>query len=1165
MAKNSITDYSNTAASNTDIQSVDIDEGCLPSGINNAIREIMADLADVNDGTVSLTSPAFAAASLTGDLSFGDNNKAIFGAGSDLQIYHDGSDSYIVDNGTGDLLIRAENNLFLKRTNSDETYFSGAVNGAVTLFHNNNAKIATTISGIDVNGTVAADGLTVEGTNGNFEVATTGNSVNMTRAGNNFITASNASGDLYLGAGGTSFLKVDNVGDISFYEDTGTTAKLFWDASAERLGLGTSLPSAPLHIVNSSLPRIEMGYGGGSNADHRIAWDSAGLLISADQNNQSSGSSYLAMLVDGSERVRITSAGLVGIGTTSPATYGVDNADDLVIGQGDGHHGITISSYGTSNGTLAFSDQTGATVGRGFVNYDHNVNAMSFGTLSTERMRIDSSGVTTFKYNTKVYTGGYPEIRLGISDSNYFNLVFDNPSDLLSIGKNGSTKMSLTASGNLLVGKTISSSATVGITLEPAGAVVATRDGGECFIANRKTSDGTIIQLRKDQTTVGSIGTVEGDIYVGTGDTGLLFNDANNQIRPYNTTTQNSIDNAIDIGRSSTRFKDLHLSGTANAGGLSVSAASGAAISAANTGTVASVLMSVDSSVNSIYSRGVNSSTARDLRFMMGSTESMRIDSSGNLLVGKTSSSFTTEGAEFREDGRLGVTSVSDIAAYFNRTSTDGDIVRFIKFNTTVGSIGTQGGAATIGNGVTGLRFSTAGYVHPHNITTNTASDNTTDLGASTARFKDLRLGGTAYASSAVIEGSSGLGNLEATLQVRSTETMAAGTGGTISLMGDDGTGTQRTFGMIKGAKGDASSGAFGGGLEFYTRTNGIGDAVKSMVIDQYGLVGIGTSSPSVALEVNSASFQMMKLRRGTSGTSAGIITFEQGNGNAVGHIGGAGDNGGLQFRTGFGTGTERMRIDSAGNLMVGKTSATVANDGFTASSAGYVTITDSSFQPLILNRKTSDGTILELRKNNATVGSIGVEGGDNFYITDNNNTGLNMKSGLIIPCNTNGSTRDNAIDLGASSGRFKDLYLGGGVYLGGTTAANHLDDYEEGTWTPTVSLGTISVIRAVYTKIGRAVTVTATILRTTASSSTDTLQITGLPFQGSINGEWLGAAMNNGSNLQSTGIVSYMYGPSDPDRILIYSNRDNASPLSMKHNEFGLNNYLYFTITYFT
>tara|TARA_R100001509_G_scaffold132355_1_gene85819 strand:- start:15314 stop:16693 length:1380 start_codon:yes stop_codon:yes gene_type:complete len=58
MAKNSIRDFSATAASNTDIQSVDIDENCAASGINNAIRELMADLADVNAGTVAMTSPS---------------------------------------------------------------------------------------------------------------------------------------------------------------------------------------------------------------------------------------------------------------------------------------------------------------------------------------------------------------------------------------------------------------------------------------------------------------------------------------------------------------------------------------------------------------------------------------------------------------------------------------------------------------------------------------------------------------------------------------------------------------------------------------------------------------------------------------------------------------------------------------------------------------------------------------------------------------------------------------------------------------------------------------------------------------------------------------------------------------------------------------------------
>jgi len=64
MAKNSIRDYANAAASNTDVQSQNIDEGCSPAGINNAIREVMADLADVNDGTIKLVSPSFDTATI---------------------------------------------------------------------------------------------------------------------------------------------------------------------------------------------------------------------------------------------------------------------------------------------------------------------------------------------------------------------------------------------------------------------------------------------------------------------------------------------------------------------------------------------------------------------------------------------------------------------------------------------------------------------------------------------------------------------------------------------------------------------------------------------------------------------------------------------------------------------------------------------------------------------------------------------------------------------------------------------------------------------------------------------------------------------------------------------------------------------------------------------
>ena len=150
---------------------------------------------------------------------------------------------------------------------------------------------------------------------------------------------------------------------------------------------------------------------------------------------------------------------------------------------------------------------------------------------------------------------------------------------------------------------------------------------------------------------------------------------------------------------------------------------------------------------------GIFTGTNDNFIFGTNSTERMRLDASGNLLVGTTSTTPWTNGAgtsadnaiALREDGLIAASRWSGNAAFFNRTANDGAIVVFNKDGSTVGSIGTQGTAMTIGNGVTGLRFSAAGYVHPHNVTTNAASNGTTDLGASTAKFKDLYLSGGVY------------------------------------------------------------------------------------------------------------------------------------------------------------------------------------------------------------------------------------------------------------------------------------------------------------------------------------------------------------------------------------------------------------------------------------
>jgi hypothetical protein len=208
------------------------------------------------------------------------------------------------------------------------------------------------------------------------------------------------------------------------------------------------------------------------------------------------------------------------------------------------------------------------------------------------------------------------------------------------------------------------------------------------------------------------------------------------------------------------------------------------------------------------------------------------------------------------------------------------------------------------------------------------------------------------------------------------------------------------------------------------------------------------------------------------------------------------------------------MRIDSSGNLLVGKSVTTFNTPGFLYETGAAVEVTRSGNRVMRLNRTTNDGNILEFNKDGTTVGSIGCNGAAIHLASGT--TGIRVISDdTIRPSDASGAFKDNAIDLGAANARFKDLYLSGGVYLGGTGAANLLDDYEEGTWTPTCvcSGQTITTTQAIgkYTKIGRIVHAEcAIIINTVSGTASGPTNITGLPFT------------NNGDSYSGMGVLNY-------------------------------------------
>jgi hypothetical protein len=302
----------------------------------------------------------------SGNISFGDSDKAVFGASSDLQIYHDGSNSFITDVGTGNLNIRASNILRLQSA-TEEKYLEATANGSVKLYHNNNTKLATTSTGIDVTGVITTDGMTTSADinfgDNDKAVFGAGNDLQIYHDGSNSYVSDQGQGELRLR--GSSYVKITDTNDeVGLQFRTNGAVTLYHNnvAKFETTSTGIDVTGSVVAdglTVDGNAQVSNIGVGGAPNAHGIYVYHTDNYEAALFQTNLGGS---LARFTDTTASIEIgVQGGKPVIRTGSAARLTVDGAN-VQINSGSLQMGSTtvidssrnLTNIGTLNGGTAW-------------------------------------------------------------------------------------------------------------------------------------------------------------------------------------------------------------------------------------------------------------------------------------------------------------------------------------------------------------------------------------------------------------------------------------------------------------------------------------------------------------------------------------------------------------------------------------------------------------------------------------------------------------------------------------------------------------------------------------------------------------------------------------------------------------------------------------------
>ena len=418
-----------------------------------------------------------------------------------------------------------------------------------------------------------------------MRIDSSGNTTFKTSAGHLSVEALGG-GSVKLNSNGSMGMNVAS--GFSYEIDVGGTEVVRIDSSG-KVGIGTSSPNAGLEVLKS---------GGGKIRISETASRYVEILGYAEGTANGSTMAFQTIEAGTStstERMRIDSSGKVGIGETLPAAalhVKTSTNTPLLLESTIGSGGYAEFQLGASGATIGYLGSAGAIVTSGAV-ADLAVRSqanLTFATGgSTERVRIDSSGnvgIGTISpsnyssYNTVTVgadtTGSI--LQLNGATSGHYHLVQNNNGAMLlsadagnAVGStimlfqvDGSDAMRIDSNGNLLVGTTNANPTSSGVNdpgveLSDTGGVRSTVASNPAATFNRKTDDGAVVIFRKDGSTVGAISTYGGGLLLGNAASSAYANIrfTNNEVFPCTTTGGNN-DDAIDLGKNSSRYRDIY-------------------------------------------------------------------------------------------------------------------------------------------------------------------------------------------------------------------------------------------------------------------------------------------------------------------------------------------------------------------------------------------------------------------------------------------------------------------------------------------------------------------------------------------------------------------------------------------------------------------------------